>query len=100
MGKPTQYDLESAWITSEGIPGVSYRYGDIVRVRTGERAGETGEIIALHSIHPEPNYGIVLPPNEKFVWMLQHDLESAGSNSGRTLTLIKPGEKPRTSTPR
>ena len=97
---PTQYDLESRWMTSEGIPGVDYRYGDTVRIKTGNHAGATGEVIALYSIEPEAKYGIALPPNEKFVWVLQQDLEGTGSNSGKTLTLIKRGEPPRQSSPR
>jgi hypothetical protein len=57
---PSQYGLESQWITAEGIRGVKYRYGDHV----------------------------------------QQEVESAGSNSGGTLTIMKPGEQPRRSTRR
>jgi len=96
---PTQYDLERAWTASAGIPGVNYRYGEIVRIKMGDHVGQTGEVIALFAIDPEPKYGIVLPPNEKFVWVVQSDLESTGVNSGGTLTLIKPGEAPQRSTP-
>jgi len=97
---PTQYDLECQWITGDGIPGVQFRYGDIVTIKTGEHAGVTAQVISLSSTEPEPKYGVVLPPNEKFVWMSQRDLESTGTNSGATLTLMKPGEPPRSSSPR
>jgi len=93
---PTQYDLESRWITVEGISEVNFRYGDIVRIATGEHAGETAMVIALFSIDP-PKYGVTLSSNEKFFWMSDDDLESTGANSGRTLTIIKPGEPPLTS---
>jgi hypothetical protein len=96
----TQYDLESRWITAGGIPGVNYHYGDIVRIKTGEHAAETAEVIALLDVDPEPKYGIVLPPNEKFVVMSQNDLESTGSNSGGKLIMVKPGEPSKTSTRR
>ena len=97
---PSMYDLESRWISAEGIPEVRHNYGDIVRIKSGDNAGETGQINALSTIEPEPKYGVILPPNEKFIWVLQKDLESTGKNSGRTLTLMKAGEKPRTSQPR
>jgi len=97
---PTQYDLESRWITAAGIPGVTYYYGDIVRIKGGEHTDETGEVIALLAIDPQPRYGIVFPPNEKFLSISQDDLESTEHSSGGMLTLVKPGEPPRASTPR
>ena len=97
---PTQYDLECEWITREGIPGVEFRYGDIVTIKTGEYAGVTAQVITLFSAEPEPKYGVVFPPNETFAWVRQQDLESTGTNSGATLTLKKPGEPPRGSSPR
>jgi hypothetical protein len=96
---PTQYDIECRWITVEGFPGVSHRYGDIVRLVRGEHAGETAVVIALFSIEP-PRYGVTLmTADEKFFWLSEDDLEKTGANSGRTLTLMKPGEPPRTSQP-
>src|SRR6266478_946247 len=97
---PAQYDLESRWITAAGIPGVTYHYGDIVRIKVGEHADETAEVIALLAIDPQPTYGIVLTPNEQFVSISQDNLESTGHSSGGMLTLVKPGEPPRASTPR
>ena len=84
----TQYELESRWITTEGIPGVSYRYGDLVRIKSGECSGETAQIIALLSLEPEPSYGMTLPPDEKFVVLSQSELESTGENTGSTLYLV------------
>jgi hypothetical protein len=99
MIEETQYDLESRWITTDGIRGVNCRYGDIVRISTGEHAGETALVIALFSIDP-PKYGVTLTSNEKFLWLSDDDLESTGVSSGRRLTLRKDGERPRTSEPR
>jgi len=93
--RPTQYELESRWITSEGIPGVIDRYSDLVRIKSGENPGQTAEVIALLSIDQEPTYGVILPPNEKFVVIPQQHLEGTGTNAGRRLIVRKPGEKPR-----
>src|SRR5437870_4311246 len=93
-GTPTQYQIESQWITADGIPDVRYRFSDIVRIKSGEYSGQTAEVITLLSIDPEPTYGVVLPPDEKFVVFPQHDLESTGSTAGRNLIRHKPGEKP------
>ena len=98
--RPTQHDLESRWITAEGIPGVNYRYGDIIRIITGDHAGEDAEVIALLSINPEPKYGVRFWPNEEFLWVSQCDVQSTGSNSGGRLTLMKHGEPTRSSEPR
>jgi hypothetical protein len=91
---PTQYELESQWTTAEGIAGVRYRYSDLVRIKAGDHAGETGEIITLLALTPEPTYGIVLPPNEKFVIVPEQNLEGIGSNAGGKLTLMPPGVPP------
>jgi hypothetical protein len=78
---------------------VNCRYGDIVRIVTGEHAGKTAVVIALFSIEP-PKYGVTLSTNEKFLWLSDNDLENTGTNSSRRLTLMKPGEPPLTSEPR
>jgi len=91
---PTQYELESRWITDEGIPGVNYRFSDLVRIRAGDYEGQTAEVIALLSIDPEPKYGVILPPNEQFLMLSQQELEFTGRSTGRTLSLRRPGEKP------
>ena len=88
----TQYELESRWIGDEGLPGVSIRYSDLVRIKSGEHSEETAEVIALISLDPEPTYVVVLPPNEESAVLLQSQLESTGSSGGRTLILVPPGE--------
>ena len=91
--EPTQYELEGSW-TTVGIPGVNFRYSDLVRIKSGEHSGQTGEVIALISTKPEPVYGIVLPPNEKFAVLPQSELEPTNVNRGGTLRLMPPGSKP------
>lgn len=91
---PTQYDLESRWITTEGIPDVAYRFSDLVQIKSGEYSGQTGEIIALISVQSEPVYGVVLPPDEKFVIVPERELDPTGSNAGREKVLRPPGEFP------
>jgi hypothetical protein len=83
----TQYELEKRWVTAEGIPNVSYRFSDLVRIKSGEYKGQTAEVIALLALEPKPVYGVTLPPNEKFVVIPQHELEPTGSSAGRTLSL-------------
>ena len=90
----TQYKLESRWITAEGIPGVSYCFSDLVRIKAGEYYGQTAEVIALISLEPEPMFGVTLPPNEKFLILPQSELESTGSSAGRKLKVMPPGSTP------
>lgn len=85
----TQYELETRWLTAEGIPGVNFRFGDLVIIKSGEHSGETAEVIALIFVEPEPVYVVVLPPNEKSVVLPQQGLEATGSNAGTTLRLHK-----------
>ena len=56
----TQYELERLWIEGD-LPDVSYKFGDEVRLKIGDRAGEVGRIVALWTIEPVPNYTIEFP---------------------------------------
>jgi ribosomal protein L24 len=49
----TQYELESRWAAGK-LPTVDLRFGDRVRVASGEHAGRSGRIVALLSIDPVP----------------------------------------------
>jgi hypothetical protein len=91
----TQFELESRWITTEGIPGVNCRFSDIVRIIAGEYSGQTAEVISLISIEPEPIYVVeIFPPYGKSVVLPESGLEPTGSTVGRTLKLMPPGQKP------
>jgi hypothetical protein len=88
----SQFELESRWLTAEGVPGVNYRFSDLVLIKSGEYSGQTAEVIALLAIEPEPVYIVVLPPNERSVVLPQSELESTGAAAGRTLELVPPGQ--------
>ena len=89
----TQYELETLWIAPEGVPGVSYRYSDLVRIKSGDYSGKTAEVISLISIEPEPIYVVVLPPNKKSAVLPQSELEPTGLSGGGTLKLMPPGSR-------
>jgi hypothetical protein len=78
---PTEYELESRWVTAQGIPGVDYRFGDPVRIKSGEYSGQIGKVTALISIEPEPVYVVVLPPDEKSTVLSQGQLEPSASTA-------------------
>ena len=56
----TQYELEQLWVNGT-LPDVSYKFGDEVRLKSGERAGEVGRIVSLWTIEPAPTYIIEFP---------------------------------------
>ena len=56
----TQYEIEQLWVEG-GLPNVTYKFGDEVRLKSGERAGEAGRVVALWTIDPDPNYIIEFP---------------------------------------
>ena len=90
----SQYELESRWITAEGIADVSHHFGDLVRIKSGEYSGHSAEVIALLALEPEPMYMVIVPPNEKVivspqksVVLHQSELEPTGATSGSELKL-------------
>ncbi len=85
----TQYEIEKLWI-SESLK-VAFRFGDVVRLKAGDRQGETGEVIALFKLEPVPTYMVELPDGTSEV-ALEPELENTGVNSGRILILHKDGE--------
>ncbi|MDD5756927.1 MAG: hypothetical protein PHR23_06570 [bacterium] len=72
-----QRDLEARWITPDGIPGVLFRFGNSVRVIAGECAGQTGRVVALLSLEPEPLYVIEFMQTGKSVNVIQSALKKA-----------------------
>ena len=94
-----QYELETRWISPEGIPGVNYRFGDLVVIKLGEYSGQTREVISLISIDPEPTYVVVNAADDKSIVRRQSELEATGTSTGRTLKLVPPGQKPRIKRP-
>jgi hypothetical protein len=74
MAQMTQYEIEGMWIKNS--LDVAYRFGDSVRVKSGERAGETGSIIALFTLEPFPHYVIEFPDGRS-VAAVEPDIERA-----------------------
>lgn len=55
-----QYEFEQLWVKG-ALPNVTYKFGDEVRMKGGERAGEVGRIVALLAVEPAPDYVIEFP---------------------------------------
>lgn len=91
----TQYELETRWVTAEGIPGVCHRFSELVVIKSGEYSGHLAEVIALLALEPEPMYMVIVPPNEKVmvrpqksIVLPQSELEPTGATGGSTLKLV------------
>jgi hypothetical protein len=72
-----QFELERLWAGVTGIEGVAFRFGDVVRIKSGEHAGETGTVVALLSLEPIPSYTVELSLSGKSLALLQSQLEPA-----------------------
>lgn len=48
-----QYELEGLWVKGS-LPGVDYRFDDMVLIKRGEHAAEVARVVALISIDPTP----------------------------------------------
>jgi hypothetical protein len=84
----SHYELESRWVTEAGIPGVDFGFSDLVRIKSGQYAGQAAEVISLLSIEAEPLYMVEIASNGKSVALSQSDLDPTGRSAGRTLELI------------
>jgi hypothetical protein len=69
------YELEQLRVEG-ALPDLIYKFGDKVRLKSGERAGEVGRIVALISLEPAPYYVIEFPDglSENAI---QHEVERA-----------------------
>jgi hypothetical protein len=56
----THYEIEQLWV-KDALPDVIYKFGDEVRLKSGERVGEVGRIVALFALEPAPHYVIEFP---------------------------------------
>lgn len=54
----TQQEIETLWV--QNALSVAFRFGDTVRVNSGEHLGTTGRIVALFTLEPYPTYVIEL----------------------------------------
>ena len=69
-----QYELESLWVNS--ALSVIYRFGDSVRITSGEQIGEMGRVVALLAVEPVPTYVLEFPDGTSTV-AVEPDLEDA-----------------------
>lgn len=70
-----QFELERLWASVPGIPGVAYHFGDEVRVKAGEHAGEVARVVALVEVEPTPVYAIEFMLSGLSLVAPQFDLE-------------------------
>lgn len=52
----THRDLGQAFLNREPIPGVLHSHNDYVRVVAGRYAGESGSLVTVLSLDPEPKF--------------------------------------------
>jgi hypothetical protein len=71
----TERDLESRWTTPEGIPGVNFRFGDMVQVCSGDEAGQTARVVALLSVEPTPQYVLEFMSTGESLRVIQREIE-------------------------
>ena len=72
-----QFELERLWASVPGIEGVAFRFGDLVRIKSGEHAGQVGKVVALLSLVPMPSYTVELALSGKSIPLQQSQLEPA-----------------------
>jgi hypothetical protein len=70
----SQYEIEKLWLGS--ALDVTYEFDDRVLIKSGERAGETGRIIALFEVEPVPHYMVEFADGSS-IRVFEPDLERA-----------------------
>jgi len=53
-------EIEDKWFNSEPIDGVKYQLNNKVKIVKGKFQGETGVVVSLVELSPEPKYNIEL----------------------------------------
>lgn len=59
MAQMTRYEIEGLWLGKR--LDLAYDPGDLVRFKSGEHAGKTGQVIALYTLEPFPTYVMEFP---------------------------------------
>jgi hypothetical protein len=70
-----QYELEELWVKGS-LPGLDYRFGEMVLIKRGEHADEVARVVALIRIDPTPVYVVEFQAGNNAV-SEQADLERA-----------------------
>ena len=74
MAPMTQYEIEALWL--EKRLDVEFNPGDMVRFKSGDHAGKTGQVIALFTLEPFPTYVMEFPDGTSGV-AVEPDLDRA-----------------------
>jgi len=54
-----QHEIEGRWVKKK--LNVKFAFDDLVELLHGDKAGKTGNVVALLALEPEPQYVIELP---------------------------------------
>ena len=72
------HSAEERWMHGGALAGVDYAMNDAVVVLEGDAAGESGVVVSLQALAPEPLYGVELESGEN-VGVLQSSLRPANA---------------------
>ena len=53
-------EYRDSWLSGEQVPGVDLRLNDSVEITGGPKQGETGAVISLEHVDPEPTFLVEL----------------------------------------
>ena len=68
--------LGDRWLAGEEVPGVAFAHNESVEILAGPHAGESGAIVLLLGIAPEPTYLVELGSARGDVRVRQSSLRS------------------------
>jgi hypothetical protein len=60
MARMNVRGLGDRWLAGEAVPGVDFAHNDSVEILTGSHAEQSGVIVLLLGIEPEPVYLVAL----------------------------------------
>ena len=69
--------LRQAWYNGDRLQGVRFALNDSVTVLRGSCKGQTGSVISLETVEPEPAYDVELSDTGSTVTLRQEDLAKA-----------------------
>jgi hypothetical protein len=72
-----QKEIDELWFSFQPIPGAAYRLNDSVGVTSGEFKGESGAVVSLLALAPEPVYLVELSSGAD-IKISESELERAG----------------------
>ncbi len=76
--KPTHAQLED-FLANRPVPGIGLAFHDYVNVIEGEKSGDSGKIVGLEDLGPDPSYVVELDSGETLTVTHSH-LQHAGES--------------------